>query len=62
MVLPDLTEDEIVSFVKENYGTGKSGIKFEDDLLYGSADYRIYLLGITVALMYAEIEGKGGRA
>ena len=53
----DLSEDEIVSLVRED-----GSIDFEDDLLYGSADYRRYLLGITIALMYAGLEEKGGAA
>jgi putative selenate reductase FAD-binding subunit len=52
-----LSEDEIVGLVKAD-----SSIALEDDLIYGSADYRKYLLGITLALMYAELNEKGGRA
>ena len=51
----DPTEDEIVEMAKAN-----ESIKLEDDLLYGSADYRRYLVGITFALLYEEM--KGGRA
>ena len=53
----EMTEDEIVELVKND-----SSIKLEDDLLYGSADYRRYLLGITLALMYAGLDKKGGAA
>jgi hypothetical protein len=52
-----LSEDDIVGFIK-----GKKDIKLKDDLLYGGADYRRYLIGITFALMYAELSGKGGCA
>lgn len=51
----DPGEDEIVALAKST-----DSIKLEDDLLYGSADYRRYLIGITFALMYEEL--KGGRA
>ena len=51
----DPSEDEIVEIAKKN-----ESIKLEDDLLYGGADYRRYLIGITFALMYEEL--KGGRA
>ena len=49
------SEDDIVELVKAD-----SSIKLEDDLLYGGADYRRYLIGIHFALMYEEL--KGGRA
>ena len=49
------TEDDIVALVKAD-----GSIKLEDDLLYGGADYRRYLIGIHFALMYEEL--KGGRA
>ena len=52
-----LSEDEIVELVKN-----EAGIELEDDLLYGGADYRIYLLGITLAMMYRDLSGKGGLA
>lgn len=58
-----MSEDEIVTFVKN-----MNRIKLDDDLLYGSADYRRYLTGISFALMYADInaninsDGKGGSA
>ena len=52
-----LTEEEITELVKKG-----SGIQFEDDLLYGGAEYRSYLLGITIALMYADLNKKGGIA
>ena len=52
-----LSEDDIVEFIKS-----KKDIKLKDDLLYGGADYRRYLIGITFALMYKELNGKGGRA
>lgn len=51
----DPGEEEIIALVKAT-----DSIKLEDDLLYGSADYRRYLIGITFALMYEEL--KGGRA
>ena len=53
----ELSEDEIVELVKND-----ESIKLEDDLLYGSADYRRYLLGITLALMYAGLKKEGGAA
>lgn len=52
-----LSEDDIVEFIK-----GKKEIKLKDDLLYGGADYRRYLIGISFALMYKELNGKGGCA
>lgn len=52
-----LSEDDIVGLIKS-----KKDIKLKDDLLYGGAAYRRYLIGITFALMYAELNGKGGRA
>lgn len=56
-----MSEDEIVTFVKN-----KADIHLDDDLLYGSADYRRYLTGISFALMYEELNadknGKGGCA
>ena len=51
----DPSEDEIIEIAKAN-----ESVKLEDDLLYGGADYRRYLIGITFALMYEEM--KGGRA
>ena len=51
-----LSEDEIVEFVKND-----KDIKLSDDLLYGSADYRMYLLGITFALLYDELSVEGIR-
>ena len=51
----DPTEDEIVELFKTD-----DGISLKDDLLYGGADYRRYLIGITFALMYEEL--KGGRS
>lgn len=48
----EMTEDEIIEFVKT-----KEDIRLEDDLLFGSADYRRYLCGISFALMYADIKG-----
>ena len=52
-----LSEDEIVEIVKND-----AGIALEDDLLYGGADYRKYLIGITFALLYEGINNEGGRA
>ena len=52
---PVMTEGEIVTLVKND-----KTIEFKDDLLYGSAEYRRYLLGITVAIMYAKATEKGG--
>ena len=51
----DPDEEEIIEIAKAN-----DNIKLEDDLLYGGADYRRYLIGITFALMYEEM--KGGRS
>lgn len=51
----DPDEDEIIEIAKAN-----DNVKLEDDLLYGGADYRRYLIGITFALMYEEM--KGGRS
>ena len=48
----DLSEDEIVERLKND-----SKIALEDDLLYGGAAYRKYLLGITFAQMYKELKG-----
>lgn len=49
------SEDDIIALVKAD-----ENISLQDDLLYGGADYRRYLIGITFALMYEEL--KGGRA
>lgn len=51
----DPSEDDIIALVKAD-----ESITLQDDLLYGGADYRRYLIGITFALMYEEL--KGGRA
>ncbi len=45
-----LAEDEILDFVR-----GCDCLTLEDDRLYGSADYRRYLLGITAALAYSNL-------
>lgn len=47
-----LSEEEIVDYIKND-----EKIALTDDLLYGSADYRKYLLGIFFADMYADITG-----
>lgn len=48
----NLSEDEITDYLKND-----AKIALKDDLLYGGADYRKYLLGITFAQMYQELKG-----
>lgn len=48
----DLSEEEITDYIKND-----DKIALTDDLLYGGADYRKYLLGISFADMYAAIKG-----
>ena len=48
----ELSEDEIIELVKSD-----AKIALKDDLLYGGADYRKYLIGITFAQMYEELKG-----
>ena len=52
-----LPEDEITEYIKND-----DNIAPEDDLLYGSASYRKYLLGVSFAEMYADIKNEGGLA
>lgn len=43
---PELSEEDLIEMV-----TSCNGLKLEDDLLYGSAAYRKYLLGVTVSIL-----------
>lgn len=53
----NLSEDEIIEYIKND-----AKIALEDDLLYGGASYRKYLLGVSFAEMYEDIKNKGGLA
>lgn len=50
---PDMSEEAILKMVR-----GCDGLSLEDDLLYGSADYRKYLLGVTVSMLRYELQGR----
>ncbi len=52
-----VSEDEIVETAKND-----TSIDLKDDQLYGGAAYRNYLIGISFALMYGELNGKGENA
>ncbi len=46
-----MSEEELIDMVK-----GCDGLKLEDDLIYGGAEYRKYLLGVTISMLRDQIQ------